>query len=138
MPISSIIRQREKKFSSSADKVSEKVEILKQGAISNNLARSISSEISPHLEEMRKLANFDLFENLEKENIKKKLALLEEEVLEIKKQLSLVNSEADNIANREIYEEVFDLIYECSANKVAAKSLVDRLLIGLSEKTSKL
>ena len=113
-------------FSFSADRVSEKVEILKQGAISNNMARSISSEISPHLEEMRKLANFDLFENLEKEGIKKKLASLEEEVLAIKK-LALVKSKQDNLANREIYEEVFDLIYECSANKVVAKALVDRI-----------
>ena len=136
--VSSTIRQRQKMFSFSADRVSEKVEILKQGAISNNMARSISSEISPHLEEMRKLANFDLFENLEKEGIKKKLASLEEEVLAIKKKLALVKSKQDNLANREIYEEVFDLIYECSANKVVAKALVDRILSRLSEKAPKL
>lgn len=35
-------------------------------------------------------------------------------------------------AKRKMYEEMFALIYECSANRVAAKSLVDRILQKLS------
>ena len=33
---------------------------------------------------------------------------------------------------RQIYQEVFELIYECSTNRVAAKSLVDRMLTKLN------
>lgn len=29
---------------------------------------------------------------------------------------------------RQLYERMFDLIYQCSANRVAAKTLVDRIL----------
>jgi hypothetical protein len=31
-------------------------------------------------------------------------------------------------AKRKMYEHVFGLIYECSANQVAAKALIDRIL----------
>ena len=32
-------------------------------------------------------------------------------------------------AKRKMYEHLFALIYECSSNRVAAKSLVDRILL---------
>ena len=35
-------------------------------------------------------------------------------------------------SKRATYKEVFDLIYDCSVNQVAAKSLIDRLLDRLS------
>jgi len=34
---------------------------------------------------------------------------------------------------RRNYEQLFELVYECSANKSAAKSLVDRILLRLAE-----
>ena len=37
-------------------------------------------------------------------------------------------------AKRRAYQEVIDLIYECSANRVAAKALVDRLMQKLGER----
>ena len=36
------------------------------------------------------------------------------------------------LQKREVYEEVIGLIYECSANRTAAKSLVDRILARLA------
>lgn len=44
--------------------------------------------------------------------------------------LSLADSPLANLpkAKRKMYEHLFSLIYECSANRVAAKSLVDRIL----------
>lgn len=35
-------------------------------------------------------------------------------------------------SKRATYKEVFDLIYDCSVNQVAAKSLIDRMLDRLS------
>ena len=35
------------------------------------------------------------------------------------------------VGKRRSYEQFFELIYECSTNRVAAKALVDRILLKL-------
>lgn len=35
-------------------------------------------------------------------------------------------------SERETYRQIFDLIYECSVNRVAAKSLVDKIITRLA------
>ena len=35
-------------------------------------------------------------------------------------------------AKRKMYEDLFALIYQCSVNQVAAKSLIDRILLKIS------
>jgi hypothetical protein len=37
---------------------------------------------------------------------------------------------------RNMYEHFFELIYQCSANRVAAKALVDRILLRLEQADS--
>ena len=39
---------------------------------------------------------------------------------------------------REIYQEVFGLVYDCSVNPMVAKSLIDRILSRLSSSTGRL
>ena len=36
-------------------------------------------------------------------------------------------------AKRKRYEHFFDLVYECAANRVAAKALIDRILLQLAK-----
>ena len=130
--ISSQKRNRLKTFNLGADKVSTKLDVIKQGAVSESYAMSIRSEIRILLDEMRKAANFQLFEDDERAALKGRLALIEVafDAYDIKVDGDLFeNLPTGRLAT---YNEVFDLIYECSLNQVAAKGLVDRMLDRLS------
>ncbi|MBP5858834.1 ATP-binding protein [Marivibrio halodurans] len=130
--LSSQKRNRLKTFELAADKVYEKLEILKQGAISDHLAKSIKAEIGTLLSEMRKVAEFDLFEDEGRRALKGQLREAEKAV-----DAHTTKSDSDVLESvparkRPTYKEVFDLIYDCSVNQVAAKSLIDRMLNRLS------
>jgi integrase len=60
--VSSQKRNRLKTFELAADKIYEKLDVLKQGAVSGRFAKTIKAEISTLLSEMRKAVDFDLFE----------------------------------------------------------------------------
>ena len=125
-------RNRLKSFNLGADRVSAKLDVLKQGAVSKHYAKSIKSEIRTLLHEMRKTTDFPLFEDDERAALKGRLALVEVafDAHEVK-----VNGDFfENLPKGKAatYKEVFDLIYKCSINQVAAKSLVDRMLDRLS------
>ena len=125
-------RNRLKSFELAADKVNEKLDFLKQGAISERMAKSFRAEIGAQLSELRKLIQFDLFEESERQALECRLAAVE---MDVQVQSSLTEGEILEklpACKRIIYKEVFDLIYECSNNQVAAKSLVDRILARLS------
>lgn len=125
-------RNRLKSFNLGADRVSTKLDVLKQGVVSKRYENSIKSEIHTLLDEMKKTTSFPLFEDDERATLKGRLALIEVafDAYEIKVNGDfLENLPAGKAAT---YKEVFDLIYKCSTNQVAAKSLVDRMLDRLS------
>lgn len=130
--VSSQKRTRLKTFELGADKVYEKLDVIKQGAISEHFAKSIKAEIGTLLSEMRKAADFELFKDDDRRVLRGRLALIEKAV-----DANTNKVDGDILENlparkRVTYKEVFDLIYECSVNQVAAKSLVDRMLDRLS------
>ena len=130
--LSSQKRNRLKVFELAADKVYEKLDIVKQGAVSERFAKSIKAELGAHLAEMRKVVDFELFEDDEKRALRSNLAKTEKAV-----DAHSTKSDGDvlkglPVHKRPAYKEVFDLIYDCSVNQVAAKSLIDRMLDRLS------
>lgn len=130
--VSSQKRNRLKTFELAADKVYEKLDVLKQGAVSARFAKSIKAEIGTLLAEMRKAVEFDLFEDKDRRAMRGRLASIEKAV-----DAQTTKAEGDIFeslpaSKRATYKEVFDLIYDCSVNQVAAKSLIDRLLERLS------
>ncbi|MGI6851750.1 ATP-binding protein [Mesorhizobium sp. 1B3] len=132
--VSSQKRNRLKTFELSADKVYEKLGVIKQGAISDRYAKSMKAEIGTLLSEMQKAVNFELFEGEDRRALRGQLASIEKAV-----DAQTTRARGDIIENlpdhkRTIYKEVFDLIYDCSVNQVAAKSLIDRMLDRLSRK----
>ena len=129
---SSKIRNRIKSFDLAADKVYGNLDVLKQGAVSKHYAKSIKAEIGALLSEMEKIAAFDQLEEEDRRRLRNQLR-------EIKKAVNAHTAKTegstfDNLParKREVYNEVFDLVYDCSANQVAAKCLVDRMLDRLS------
>ena len=130
--VSSQQRNRLKSFELGADKVYEKLDVIKQGAVSERYAKSIKAQIGTLLSEMRKAADFDLFEDDRRGALRGRLASIEEAV-----DAHTTKVDGDIFENlparkRATYKEVFDLVYECSVNQVAAKSLIDRMLNRLS------
>jgi hypothetical protein len=130
--VSSQKRNRVKAFELNADKVYERLEVLGQGAVSDLRSKALRAEIGSLLQDMGKAIGFDMFEEQEKGALRSRLHSIEEAVsVHSSGQAGAVlpNLHPDR---REIYQEVFDLIYECSVNQVAAKSLIDRMLGRLS------
>lgn len=130
--ISSQKRNRQKAFELAADKVYEKLDVLKQGAVSARYAKTIREEIGVLLAEMRKATEFDLFEDEDRRRLRSQLRKIEKAV-----DACTAKAAGDVFENlpqrkRSTYKEVFDLIYDCSVNQVAAKSLIDRMLDRLS------
>lgn len=130
--ISSQKRNRLKTFKIGADKVYEKLDVIKQGAVSQRHAKSVKAEIGALLSEMRKAVDFELFEDEDRGALRGHLASIEEAVdaHTTKFEGDILDSVPER--KRATYREIFDLIYNCSANQVAAKSLVDRMLDRLS------
>lgn len=130
--VSSQKRNRLKTFELTADKVYEKLDVLKQGAVSERFAKSIKAETGTLLSEMRKAVDFDLFEDEDRGALRSRLASIEKAV-----DGYMTKTEGDLLESiparkRATYKEVFDLIYDCAVNQVAAKSLIDRMLDRLS------
>lgn len=130
--ISSQKRNRLKTFELNADRVGEKLDVLKQGAVSERLAATMKAEIATMLAEMHRAVEFDLFDEEERLALKTQLSSLERSVdtYSTKAEGDVLESLPPH--NQETYKEVFDLIYSCSTNQVAAKSLIDRILDRLS------
>jgi len=132
--VSSQKRNRLKTFELSADKVYEKLDVLKQGAVSERFAGSIKSEIGALIYEMRKVVEFDLFDDEERRVLRGRLASIEKDVDAHSKRTDGDILRSLPTSKQQIYEEIFDLIYSCSVNQVAAKSLIDRMLDRLSRR----
>ena len=106
--------------------------MIKQGAVSKRYAKSIKAEIGTLLSEMRKAPDFELFEDADRSALRGRLSSIEKEVDAYTTKVDGDILETLPTRKRAIYQEVFDLIYECSVNQVATKSLVDRMLDRLS------
>ena len=132
--VSSQRRNRLKAFEFGEGKVAKNIEIIRQGAVSEKYAQAVKGEIGSLLAEMQKAAEFELFEDGEKEALKSRYDEIQAGVNAYSKRIK--GSVFDSLPQRKraFYKEVFDLIYDCSTNQVAAKSLVDRMLDRLSRK----
>jgi hypothetical protein len=130
--ISSQKRNRLKAFELAADKIYEKLEVLKQGAVSQRYAKTIREEIGTLLAEMRKVTEFDLLADEERGALRSQLRDIEKAVDAYTTKVEGDIFERIPASKRATYKEVFDLIYDCSVNQVAAKSLIDRMLDRLS------
>ena len=73
-------RNRLKTFELGADKVYEKLDVIKQGAVSERYAKSIKAEIGTLLSEMRKAADFELFDDDNRGVLRGRLSSIEKAV----------------------------------------------------------
>ena len=107
--------------------VKERLQILAQGGIRKEARRAQSTQIENALNKMTKLANMQELEG-DNDRLKARISKLQERVRAAIG--ATPNSPLDLLAphKRGMYGQMIELIYQCSANRVAAKALVDRIL----------
>ena len=125
-------RHRRRTIEIGIDKVHEKLEVIKQGAISPHFVEAMKDEIHDILSDIKVAASFELFEEGEQRSLKSQFECLTTAV-----EAADMRADRDIILllpahKREVYREIFDLIYISSVNQVAAKSLIDRMLDRIS------
>ena len=131
---SSQIRNRKREFELGEQKILQKLDIIEQGAISKKAVATLRRELGTHLSEIKHTANFNLIEDKDRADLEVRAAELERLV----DKLSNSANPDDPLltlpkSKQAIYREIFDLIYECSTNRITAKSLIDRALIRISK-----
>jgi len=127
------IRNQEKSFDLAEQRILEKIEIIDQGAISRQNIKKLKGEIEAHLSDIKHLASLDFLDDRGKTRMLTKTANL----AKLANSLSGKKKSNDPLKNmskakEKTYNEIFDLVYECSANRILAKSLIDRILSRIS------
>ena len=126
---SSMSRNRIKQFELEELKINQKADVLEQAVLPKTHARMFRKEIGTSLSAMEKVIHSELLDERQRALLARRLNVLKKRVLST----SQANNEENKLGNvpaakRKMYEEIIGLIYECSANRVAAKSLVDKIL----------
>lgn len=120
-------RQLLRDFELQERSVRERLHILTQGGIRKEARRAQSAQIEHTLNKMRRLTNAREVE-VEKGKLETRISKLEERVRSVIREAPSSPLDVLPPAKRGMYSQMIELIYECSTNRVAAKSLVDRIL----------
>lgn len=129
----SAIRNRIKNFRIGETKILERLEILEQGIIPKTTTAILKKEIGSYLSEIGKDADFDLINEGTRAELLSRFEALEKRISGISGNQDSTNPLSTlSKRERQTFEKVFGLIYECSVNRVAAKSLIDRILARIS------
>jgi hypothetical protein len=128
---SSIVRKLHRDYVLGADAAKEQISILKQGAlgatkrkVAETEAREAIASMAKVAQKLTKMEEADVGLSPTPESLTKKLNTV----------LGATPSESDPLARlpankRTMYKHFFELIYESSVNRIAAKSLIDRILL---------
>lgn len=126
---SSIERKRLRDFQLSEAAVREKLGILRQGTLGARERVKLARDIEASLAAMEKVADRESSDRGPGPRLKKIIQRLRTQ-LERLADRSPIAAPLSRLSQpqRKMYEHLFGLIYECSANRSAAKALVDRIL----------
>ena len=134
---SSIRRNWLRHFERQRNEVKRDLNIIRQGALAGPERDVFATHIQQTLEAMRKI--------LTKEVLRADVARLSLLLTKLQQGFAKMSTKSYRAkvfatvapVQRRAYEQAFALLYECSADKVAAKLLADRMLARLSRKLSK-
>ena len=127
---SSIRRKWLREFELGETDAWEKLSILDQGTLGAAARDSTTKAVRESLAQMEKIGRMDVFADGDDQKLQKAVGSVKcrlERALGAK--LSAAPLAALPQAKQKMYQHLFDLIYECSANQTAAKALVDRILV---------
>ena len=129
---SSVRRKKKREFELYEQTAIETISIILQGSVSRLRQDQLAFSLEQTLLQMSKIASNDLLADITTDLINRIEAL--------RQQLSEAMNDGETASSplmrlpeeqRKSYECFFELIYECSANRTVAKSLIDRILLKL-------
>jgi len=128
---SSIIRNRIKEFEIEERKIFEKISFLKQQSLPKKSNAEIEYYIKDSLQKLQNLTNSDFVQDEDKNRLLKRVLYVQNEM---DLDFSSSNDPLEYLPKqkRDIYKEVFGLVYDCSVNTLSAKALIDKILSRLS------
>ena len=129
---SSVRRKWDREFELYAQSFTETIGIIVQGSASRRKRQQLALSAEQTLLRMSKIANNDLLADSASER-EKRIEVLREQLREAMNDDTVVSSPLMRLpeAQRKTYEHFFDLLYECSVNRAAARALIDRILLRL-------
>jgi hypothetical protein len=127
---SSIRRKWLREFDLHRRTAKEKLGIARQGSLAKAKRNVLVASIEPALLQMEKISGLAALADDRPDELLAKVRRLRAEAASL---MSEGLPEASPLATltprqRSMYEQMFSLVYECSANRVAAKALVDRII----------
>ena len=130
---SSVRRKWLREFELNRDTVREKIGVIEQGSLSDKNRSAIALTAEQALLQMEKISAVELLRDDNPEvfkamtdELRSQLSRAMEDKIEGRSPLMRLPS-----VKRVMYEELFAMIYECSTNRMAAKALIDRILLKL-------
>ena len=127
---SSIRRKWEREFELHARTVEETLGVIEQGGVGRAAQDRLALTVDQTLLKMAKVAGMELLaegkdgRSAKIDELQGRLRILMDETSPSNSPLMRLSPE-----KRESYENFFELVYECSSNRVAAKALIDRILV---------
>jgi molecular chaperone HtpG len=132
---SSIKRNRYREFLRQVENARQKLAIIKQGAVSRAEVGRLIREVRGQVPELEKVMAAGVFDPEDKAEAEREIQKLKREVLKAAETGRPAQAlESFSKSQRQVYEKVFSLIYECAPNRIVAKSLVDRIMARLGTK----
>lgn len=128
----SSVRKKIKEFELEEERVQANKEIFGQGVVSKRFRADLDKSILVSLDKMQKVASSEMLGPKEQTKLLKKM----DKIATTSNSIVAAKSDNDPLASytgqkRQIYQNMFDLIYECSANQNVARRLIDQILVRL-------
>lgn len=134
--MSSVHRKWQREFEIRTSKLRDQLAILKQGAIGKRERKRIEAQVDSDLVRLKQIAQGGLLPEEVSVVLRARVLELSKEVT---RKLKLVGRpgplEALPTPKRRAFEQIIELIYQCSTNQAAAKALIDKVLHRISETT---
>lgn len=116
-----------------AKTASEKLDVLAQGALGDAAATRALEEIDALVGRVDRISTVKVLEPQDVEAVEALSSALRRRRAEISERPAVDRLQRLPAAEREQYVRFFELIYDCSVNRLAAKALIDRMLDRLTE-----
>ena len=129
---SSVRRKWERQFEILAESAAETTAIIGQRSTNQSKRQELALSVEKTLLRMTKISSMKPLSNAGGAR-EERITALREQLSEAMNEDLVVTSPLMRLpeAQRKTYEHFFGLVYECSTNRVAAKALVDRILLRL-------
>ena len=129
---SSTLRSKLREFEFAGRDATERLAVIEQGAVPQGAQAAEIGRVFQSVARMRKVLDADSVEGGLRAELEKAIATVEAELARVSGGAWVDPLDMIPEGERETYRKMFNLIYECSTNRVAAKSLVDKIIQRLS------